>query len=432
MSIIEKLFEDIPNGWTIARLSSYLKNEKNAIKAGPFGSHLTNLDMQGSDIKVYNQRTVLDKDFTNGEYYISAEKFAELKGFIVEPNDLLVTTRGSIGKCVIVPTDVELGILHPCLIKMKINEVKIIPQFLQYIFNDTNIVKEQVQFLSNSTTIDVIYTQTLKDLKFTIPTKSVDQKTIVAYLNKKISDIDSLIYMKEAKLNLLEQQRQSIITEAVTKGLNPNVKMKDSGVEWIGEIPENWTLNKIKYCTDLLGEKSEEHSELQYVGLENIESKTGKYISSENVEIDGAAIKFFQGNVLFGKLRPYLTKALLAEFDGRCSTEILVLKPISSLINNVYLKSLLLTPKFIDEVNSSTYGSKMPRANWSFIGNTLIPVPPLNEQEAIVKEIINVEANNAILTSKLNEQIEKLKEYRQALIYEAVTGKMDVREMEID
>ncbi|KDN58729.1 restriction endonuclease subunit S [Exiguobacterium sp. AB2] len=176
MSIVEKLFEDIPNGWIIARLSSYLKNEKNAIKAGPFGSHLTNLDMQGSDIKVYNQRTVLDRDFINGEYYISAEKFAELKGFIVEPNDLLVTTRGSIGKCVIVPTDVELGILHPCLIKMKINEVKIIPQFLQYIFNDTNIVKEQVQFLSNSTTIDVIYTQTLKDLKFMIPTKNVDQK----------------------------------------------------------------------------------------------------------------------------------------------------------------------------------------------------------------------------------------------------------------
>ncbi|WP_152545869.1 restriction endonuclease subunit S [Exiguobacterium sp. AB2] len=68
----------------------------------------------------------------------------------------------------------------------------------------------------------------------------------MAYLNKKIGDIDSLIYMKESKINLLEQQRQSIITEAVTKGLNPNVKMKDSGVEWIGEVPELWEVSKLK------------------------------------------------------------------------------------------------------------------------------------------------------------------------------------------
>lgn len=259
-----------------------------------------------------------------------------------------------------------------------------------------------------------------------------DQEVIGKYLELKEESLNNMIDLKENQLDKLNEQRQSIITEAVTKGLNPNVKLKDSGVEWIGEIPEHWALNKIKYCVNLLGEKAEEQTTLQYLGLENIESKTGRYIPTEDVDIDGSAIKFFKGNVLFGKLRPYLTKVLLAEFNGRCSTEILVLETLSSIINNAYLKSLLLTPNFIDEINSSTYGSKMPRANWSFIGNTLIPLPPLSEQEVIVKEIMEVDERYFILISKLKNQIEKLKEYRQALIYEAVTGKIDVRDMELD
>ena len=174
------------------------------------------------------------------------------------------------------------------------------------------------------------------------------------------------------------------------------------------------------------------YATIVYIGLENIESKTGMYLATEDVEIDGAALKFNEGNVLFGKLRPYLAKVLLANFEGRCSTEILVLETIGSIINNRYLKNVLLTPTFIDEVNSSTYGSKMPRANWSFIGNTLIPLPPLNEQEVIIKEIIAVEEGYLFAKNALKKQIEKLKEYRQALIYEAVTGKIDVRDMELD
>uniref|UniRef100_UPI0028AF742B restriction endonuclease subunit S n=1 Tax=Lysinibacillus sp. TaxID=1869345 RepID=UPI0028AF742B len=128
----------------------------------------------------------------------------------------------------------------------------------------------------------------------------------------------------------------------------------------------------------------------------------------------------------------YLTKVLLADFDGRCSTEILVLKVLEKVVLSQYLKYLLLSPNFIDEVNSSTYGSKMPRANWNFIGNIFLPLPPLNEQKEIIGEIMEVEKRYFILTRKLNEQIEKLKEYRQSLIYEAVTGKIDVRDMELD
>lgn len=135
---------------------------------------------------------------------------------------------------------------------------------------------------------------------------------------------------------------------------------------------------------------------------------------------------------MFGKLRPYLSKTLLADFNGRCSTEILVMKVLSNTIVNELFKYILLSPNFIDEINSSTYGSKMPRANWDFIGNTFIPVPLLDEQFEILSKIKETEKTIFLLIKKLNLQIQKLKEYRQALIYEAVTGKIDVQDMELD
>lgn len=106
---------------------------------------------------------------------------------------------------------------------------------------------------------------TIKNLEINVPSYDLQVK-IRQYVDKKTRAFENIITQKEKLIRLLEQQRQSIITEAVTKGLNPNVKMKDSGVEWIGEIPEHWKVSKIKYCVNLLGEKAEDYSELQYIG----------------------------------------------------------------------------------------------------------------------------------------------------------------------
>jgi type I restriction enzyme S subunit len=103
-----------PEHWKLARIKHILKKRKNAIKTGPFGSQLKNSDMEGSDIKVYNQRNVIDNDFYNGDNYISYEKFDELKEFEIFPGDILITTRGTIGRCAVFPDNVGKGVLHPC------------------------------------------------------------------------------------------------------------------------------------------------------------------------------------------------------------------------------------------------------------------------------------------------------------------------------
>lgn len=160
--------------------------------------------------------------------------------------------------------------------------------------------------------------------------------------------------------------------------------MKDSGVEWIGEIPESWKFVQIKAIASCKSEKSA-YVGGAYVGLEHIESGSGKLLtdgSQAGIEVDSTVSSFNNSDVLFGKLRPYLAKVAKPDFNGQCSTEILVLNP-STQINKDFLFWYLLNPAFIDAINASTYGAKMPRANWSFIGSSYLPLPPMDIQVAI-------------------------------------------------
>lgn len=205
----------IPCSWNVSRLKYLLRSERGAIKAGPFGSSLQAQDMRGSDVKVYNQRTVLDNDFTSGDDYVSFEKYRELLGFRVDSGDLLVTTRGTIGKTAIVPMNFQPGILHPCLIKLKLNEQVVNLKLLSLVFNSTNILLEQLRLASNATTIDVIYTHNLLDILF--PLAPVHQQTeILKCLNDKCGQIDAVLAANEAIVKKLREYRQSLIYEAVT------------------------------------------------------------------------------------------------------------------------------------------------------------------------------------------------------------------------
>lgn len=191
---------------------------------------------------------------------------------------------------------------------------------------------------------------------------------------------------------------------------------KDSGVKWIGEIPSHWNAIKLKYKLQLINEKIVPNG-LQYVGMENIESFTGKYVQSD-IKAEGLANHFQAGDILFGKLRPYLAKAYQCKADGCCSTELLVYR------NKEYsdfFKYTFLAKPFVDLVNSSTYGSKMPRANANFIGSQFIPVPPASEQRAIVSFLDTELGEIDTYMDKEQQLIERLKELKQSLISHAVT-----------
>lgn len=193
---------------------------------------------------------------------------------------------------------------------------------------------------------------------------------------------------------------------------------KDSGVEWLGKIPDNWYITKLKFVANLLTSKSSNEDEL-FVGLENISSGDGKYLAKASTLAEGTSISFKNNDVLFGKLRPYLAKSWLATFSGVCSSEFLVLR--TERLHPRFLNYYLLTKEFIVQVDSSTYGSKMPRASWEFI--SLLPVPTCSYflSDKIASFLDHETAKIDNLIEKQQQLIELLKEKRQAVISHAVT-----------
>ncbi|MBX3417878.1 MAG: restriction endonuclease subunit S [Pirellulaceae bacterium] len=204
--------------------------------------------------------------------------------------------------------------------------------------------------------------------------------------------------------------------------LKPYPKYKPSGVEWLGDVPEHWELKRLKKTVRLTDKKvdADEDNPVPYVGMENIESWTGRLLPlNPDIVPTGTANAFKAGHTLFGKLRPYLAKACTPDFDGLCSTELLVLDSIE--FDRVALRNALLSDGFIKLVDSSTYGSKMPRASWDFIGNCVLPLPSNDEQRAIAR-FLDVETSRIdCLVFKKRELIERLREKRTALISRTVT-----------
>lgn len=258
-----------------------------------------------------------------------------------------------------------------------------------------------------------------------IPIPSInEQQSIATYLDQKCGEIDELITLQEEMITKLQSYKQSVITEAVTKGFDKNVPLKDSGIEWIGEIPEHWEVKRLKnVCSQINIKENSKKNSLPYIGLENIESGSGRYIDTTS-EVEGMANRFWKNNVLFGKLRPYLSKVYLAEKDGICSTEFIVYNTKSN--NCRFIHKLLLSQAFIDVVNSSTYGAKMPRANSEFINNIYVQIPPLSEQQSIADYLDQKCSEIDELISIKQQKIEKLKDYKKSLIFECVTGKRKV------
>jgi type I restriction enzyme S subunit len=195
----------------------------------------------------------------------------------------------------------------------------------------------------------------------------------------------------------------------------------DSGVEWLGAVPEGWDVKRLKYCAARINEKVDgRESDLPYTGLEHIESWTGRLTPSEKISTsEGQSSRYEPGDVLFGKLRPYLAKAFRAKEHGICTGELLVLRPKD--VSQDYLFSYVLAHDFISIVDSSTYGAKMPRASWDFIGDLPVLLPSEAEQRAIAAFLDHETGRIDALIAKKERQIELLQEKRAALISHAVT-----------
>lgn len=196
---------------------------------------------------------------------------------------------------------------------------------------------------------------------------------------------------------------------------------KDSGIGWVPRVPSDWEITRIKTRISLVTEKAAEKT--NPVALEHIESGSGRLLHTDGT-FDADGIKFRRGDILFGKLRPYLAKSWLADNPGEAVGDFLVLRPRRGVYAR-FFHYITLSPEFIQTVNGSTFGSKMPRASWDFIGNMPCPFPDLDTQQKVAVFLDRETSRLDMLIRKQERLIELLAEKRQAIITQAVTKGLD-------
>lgn len=194
-------------------------------------------------------------------------------------------------------------------------------------------------------------------------------------------------------------------------------RYKDSGVEWLGEVPEHWQVKRLRFALKLVTDRAEETENV--IALENLESWTGRLLQTDS-EFEGDGVAFRKGDILFGKLRPYLAKAYLAENSGAAVGDFHVLRPCDGLAGELGL-FFFLSPAFIDMLDGSTIGAKMPRVSWSFLADMFVPIAPHQEQMDVSAFLTRETAKIDALIEEQQRLIEFLKEKRQAVISHAAT-----------
>lgn len=414
----------IPNEWELVRLSRFIK-----IFGSASVEEVSNND-EGID---YFKVDSLNATYfnSNGLLLRSSETKVISKEKYLDPMTILIPKRGA----AIFTNKVRIT-TTPCYIDSNLMGIqpnkKINVSYLSYY-----LLARRLDDIADISTVPQINNKHINALLFPLP--SIDEQQIISeFIERKTSEIDSLIADKEKLIELLEEKRQVIITEAVTKGLNPNVKMKDSGVEWIGEIPEQWNISKLKYVTEInketLSEKTDPFFELSYIDIGSVNSK-GLIENIESYLFKDAPSRARRivrdGDTIISTVRTYLKAITWIENPIEnliCSTGFAVLTPKQNQVYPKYLAYLIRSTMYIDEIVSRSTGVSYPAINANEIGSIECILPPIGEQREIVKSIDKQLDNLDIAFKEIEQLIEKLKEYRQSLIYEAVTGKIDVRE----
>lgn len=421
---------EVPEHWDIVRLKWVLKNGE-GIKIGPFGSSLKLQDLDDNGIRVYGQENVIKDDFSLGKRFLSKDKFEELSVYEVFPQDILVTMMGTTGKCKLVPKDAEKGIMDSHLIRLRTND-KIRPEFLSILINDSMQLKYQMSIDSKGSIMSGLNSKIVKNLLLPLPSIK-DQDLILEIIKTESEQISRFLQSKQRFIELLKEQRQSIITNAVTKGIDENVKMKETGIDWMPEVPEHWEVRKIRRIFNGISSgTTPESGNLKYyengyvnwinTGDLNDNTLTGcKYKVTKKALDDYPTLKIYpSGTVLVAMYGATIGKVSLLEIEG-CTNQACCALYDSDIYSKEFSLYSILASK--DALIRESYGGGQPNINQDVIKRFKLPVPPPEEQKQIVEFIKSEIQILDIAISKAEREIELMKEYREAMIAEAVTGK---------
>lgn len=315
---------------------------------------------------------------------------------------------------------------HTVIVRPK-NNINV--RFLAYVFDSLSF-RNQIRKAVKGVKVYSITKSILKDTNIWLP--DVDhQYEISKFLDKKVGELDQAIAIKEQQIALLNERKQIVIQRAVTQGLDPNVTMKDSGVEWVGSIPEHWKVIRAKYLFKEVDERSSlGHEELLSVShMTGVTPRSEKNVSMFMAENYSGSKLCKKNDLVMNIMWAWMGALGVSGYEGIVSPSYGVYRQTqSNTFNAQYLEYLLKTTKYIEHYNRVSTGLHSSRLR--FYGHMFfdmrIGFPSFEEQNEIVKGIDEQTTKIDLALKNLIEQIEKLKEYKTTLINDAVTGKIKV------
>jgi type I restriction enzyme S subunit len=355
-------------------------------------------------------------------------------------NSIIVSTRAPIGHIAI--TKVKTCTNQGC--RTLIPEKNVCES--KYIYYYLRTSKAILNSLGQGSTFMELSSHYISNFEMPCP-PSPEQQTIATFLDRETTRIDTLVEKKQQFIELLEERRSALISHAVTKGLDPDVPMKDSGIEWIRQIPEHWDDVKLKYLisnepysfvdgpfgSDL---KNEEYTDkgipliqLNNIGIGNHITKKLKFISKQKAE-DLSKHKIYPNNIVVAKMADPVARAAKVKDDYNeyvIVADCMKLVPDDSIINADFLIYAMNTRYVKEQAENLSNGTTRIRIGLTDTKKLRIVIPPLQEQQAIANYLDRETSQIDTLIEKTEQSIEYLKEYRTALISSAVTGKIDVR-----
>jgi type I restriction enzyme S subunit len=409
---------NIPETWDLVQLGSLFSEHKNK-----------NTGMQSNNLLSLSYGNIIRKDINTSDGLLP-ESF---EGYnVIDDGDIILrlTDLQNDQKSLRVGLSHEKGIVTSAYVTLRKRNPAMNSQFFYYLIHSYDVrkgfygmgagVRQGLNFAG------------VRKIMLTLP--SVDEQTaIAAFLGKKITQVDNLIANVQAQIEKLKAYKQSLITEVVTKGLDPTVPMKDSGVEWIGEIPAHWEVTRIKNLFELRNERNDE-ADLSKVNLISLYTDLGVVQHSDIVETTGnraitaEGYKFvYKNDIVVNIILCWMGAVGMSRYDGVTSPAYDIYRPLAD-TNSEYYHYLFRTNRFNGECYR--YGRGIMMMRWRTYSTEFrainIPCPPAKEQKQIVAYLKEKCTQIDQLIAIKQAKIEKLEQYKRSLIYEYVTGKKEV------
>ena len=424
----------IPNYWQ----SYKLKHVINEFIAGgtPKSSNDAFWDENNNGIPWIAIGDMTDNDYVNSTVKsITREGLADKNLRILKKGTLIYSIFASLGKTAILNIDATTNQAILGLITSTKIDVKYLKYYLE-------ALKGTISRFSNENTQENLNSNIVKNMEIAMPESLEEQKQIANYLDKQTAKIDATIAKNKELIELLEEKRVALINQVVTKGLNPDVPMKYSGVEWIGKIPEHWNIMKLKHHGFVLGGyafKSGDFTDsgVKVVKITNVQSL--KFDWSECFYLpksylhEHSEFKINKEDIIFALTRPIVSTGIKAAiFDENepalANQRTGIFKKHSNDLISTFLYYVIYSDYFKEDFKSKITATNQPNISPLDIGEIKLILPSVEEQKQIVSKLDEETKKISEVISKIKENINLLEEYKTSLIHNVVTGKIDVRE----